>query len=384
MSTPPNKERFLKIFDDLQSVIDVDDSRGRSVPINMNFVGEGFLTKDQGFSILGKKEASLCHSLFYYKKKDGTFWLIRGFETQLQYYSLIDKTWYRLGTTDYTEGAEFGFKVYDDDLFGCNGVENYFKFDGTTFTEYATAPKGNILEVFEDRMFISGVTDEPLTLYYSEVGDATDWTGVATDLVVPIGTDTITNLKNYYGVLMIFKDISIWKLTFTYDQVASAFVPKLEQQSGTYGAVSRKSVVWVENDLWFFTGKEVRSIGFVDQQTGVFGINKSVISEPIKETLKYVDKDYYSTVVVGYHNRRFYLSIPLDDSTTTNTVFVCHTLYKNSWTRYNGRDKSKINDFIVVDNIILTSISNTNFGVIKWEIEDSDTTTLQRKLEVNV
>lgn len=382
MARVPDKKAFSKKFDDLQEVIDVDDSRGRSVPINMNFIEEGFLTKDVGFSLLGNSEENLCHSLFLYEKKNGDEYLIRAIDTQLQYYSFIDKVWYRLGTTDYTVEAEFGFVVYDDELFGCNGVENYFKFDGTTFTEYATAPKGNILEVFEDRMFVSGVDDEPLTLYYSKVGDATDWT-TTTNVLKPLGTDFVTNMKNYYGVLMVFKEGSIWKVTFVYDQTASAFLPKLEQQSGNYGSVSKKGVTWVENDLWFFNGREVRAIGFADYQSGVFGINKSVISEPIKETLTYIDKDNYGKCVVGYHNRRFYLSVPMDDE-TTDTTFVCHLLYKNNWTKYTGRDKAKIKDFAVVDKIIYTTVSSVNFGVLKWEVESSDSTTLQRKLEVNI
>jgi hypothetical protein len=439
-------------YDDLQKVIDVDDSAGRSVPKNMNFVDEGFLTKDTGFELFGEASASPAHSIFHYKKKDGTSYILRMMGTSMQRYNTTSLEWYDLKSGDftvtiaspavatltnhglkagspirftttgalptgmavgttyyviatgltanafqfstsvggsavntsgtqsgthsiyrvYTLGEEFGWLVYDDDLYGCNAVENYFKFDGTLFTEYSDAPKGNNLEVFEDRMFVSGVKAEPMSLYYSNVGDPTVFGG--TDLVKPLGTDSIVSQKNYYGSLIIFKRESIWKLTFIYEQVLAAFVPKLELQSGNYGACSRKAVSWVENSLWFFTGREVRSLSFLDQISGVFGVNKSVISENIKETLNRISIDNYDKVVVAYNNRRFYLGVPLDEN-TVDTVFVCHLLYGNNWTKYIGRAKAQVNDFMVIDDDLYTTRSSGTFGVLKWNstLNDVDT-----------
>ncbi len=321
---PPNKKAFTQVFDDLPKIIDVDDSLGRSVPINMNFIETGYITKDTGSSMYGATETTLCHSEFNYKKKDGTNYRIRANGTYLQRYNTGTSLWENLTsgtvtmtiaspavvtqvahglkagspvsfsttgalptgvtanttyyviaagltadafqfsatvggtainssggqsgvhtlTRRYTADAEFGFCVYDNDLYGGNTYENYFKWTGTAFTEYDTAPKGNILEVFEDRMFVSGVRAEPLTIYYSDVAVPTTFGG--TSIVKPLGTDSVTNLKNYYGVLMMFKTESIWKLTFQYDQILTAFVPKIELQSGNYGACSRKAVTWVE------------------------------------------------------------------------------------------------------------------------------------------
>lgn len=446
------QSKFLIAQDNLQEIIDVDASDGRSVPVNMNFIDEGYLTKDTGFELFGIVETDLCHSLFNYKKKNGINYILRGKGTVLQSYNhnsvytvnattdvitstahgladtntvyvkttntgvipaglSADTTYYVISSTTntfklsltsggsaiditdtgtgdqfwrdvtavwddlsptFTEGAEFGFRFYDDELFLCNAVDNYQKWDGTTFTEYASAPKGNILEIFEDRMFVAGVLAEPLTTYYSNVGAAETFT--VTDIVKPLGTDKITNLNNYYGTLLIFKRDSIWKLTFVYDQIATLYVPKLDQQSGTYGAASRKAVSWVENDLWFSTGVEVRAIGFIDNISGDLGVNKTVISENIKETLKLVDVDNYDKIITFYDNRRFYLGIPID-TTTVNTVFVCHTLYKNSWTKYSDREKSKVNDFMVIDSEVYTTKSSTDYGVIKWNTSYNDIST---------
>ena len=445
--SPLQKEKFLIIKDDLQKEIDVDDSAGRSVPINMDFVDEGYLSKAKGCELFGSNMTEKFHSLYHFKKKSGTTYTLGVSGTKMYKYNSSTTAWEILtsgavtmtiatpavvsqtahglkagskiiftttgalptgvtagqvyyvivtgltadafqfsataggtavdtsGTQSgdhtitriYTANAEFGYIVYDDNLYFGNAVENYTKFTGTAFTEYTDAPKGNIMEVFEDRMFIAGVLAEPLSVYYSKTADPVDFTVSTTagGVVKPLGTDFVTNLKAYYGQLLIFKADSIWKLTFIYDSVVTLFVPKLEIQSGTYGACGRKAVTWVENDLWFFTGREVRSIGYRDQQLGVLGVNSSIISDQIKETLYNVSATYYSKVVVFYNNRRFYLAVTLD-STENNTVFVSHLLYKAVWTKYTDRLLSNIQDVMVIDNIIYTAISQTIYGCLVW------------------
>lgn len=368
---PLRKSKFTIVQDNLQEIIDVDASDGRSVPINMNFSDEGYLTKDTGIALFGDVQAALFHSLFYYKKKDGTSYIIGASGTKLKVYNTTTLVWDDLSPT-YTAGAEFGFIVYNNVLYGCNTVESLFSWDGTTFTDFASAPRGNILEIFEDRLFVSGVTAEPLTVYFSNVGVPTTFT--AADLVRPLGTDSVTNLKNYYGALLIFKQNSIWKLTFIYEQIVALFVPKLDQQSGTYGASSRLAVSWVENELWFFTGREVRAIGFTDNVSGVFGVNRSVISEPIKETLNNIAVADYSKIVTFYSNRRFYISVPLVLA-TLDTVFVCHTLYKNSWTKFTDRDKARVNGFMEVDDVVYSTKASGTFGVVRWTDSLNDIST---------
>jgi len=370
MPKAPSKKEFQILKDNLQEFIDVDASDGREVPLNMNFVDEGYLTKDSGFTLLGRTSSIKVHSIFNYKKKNGDSFLIRGRGTKIQLYNYFDRTWTDIvNSPTFTENAEFGYIVYDDYLYFGNAVESLYKWDGTTFTEYASAPKGNILEVFEDRLFVSGVSQQPLALYYSNVGSPGTFTPA--DIVNPLGTDSITNLKNYYGTLLVFKQESIWKLTFVYEQILSSFVPKLEQQSGVYGACSRKAVSWVENDIWFFTGREVRSIGYTETISGVFGINKSVISENIKETLKLIKNENLPKIITFYYNRRFYLGVPVVED-TVDVVFVCHTLYKNSWTKYSGRDKSNVNDFLLIDEEIYTATSTPPYVVLKWNVTEED------------
>lgn len=457
MMKAPDKKTFNKEFDDLQLVVDVDDSAGRSAPINMNFTETGFLTKDTGSEMFGATETELCHSDFNYVKKSGTEYRIRAKGTYLQSYDTGTGLWTNLGsgtvtmtiaspavvsqtahglksgtkisftttgalptgvvagttyyviatglTADafqfsatlggsavdtsgsqsgvhtlfrrYTTDKEFGYIVYNDTLYFGNAYENFTSWTGTAFAEYDTLPKGNVYEIFEDRLFIAGVVAEPLTLYYSNVGVPTTFTG--SDIIKPLGTDSIKTIVNYYGTLMVFKQDTIWKITFQYDQVVSLFVPKMEVQSGTYGACSRKAVTWVENELWFFTGREVRAIGYQENNTGVFGVNKSTISEQIKETLKLITPANYDLIATAYNDRKFYLAVPLGSTAVNDTVFVCHLLYNKLWTKYTERVKANTFSFLVVDNVVYTSLSTSSYGTLKW----NDALTADISLEIS-
>lgn len=362
---PFKSEQFIIAQTDLSKAIDIDDNRGRSVPKNLNLIEEGFLSKDTGVSLFGATETTDCHSLFHYKKKSGTTYTIRIKGTKMQTYNATTGLWADTASSPtFTADAKMGYVVYDGNLYFGNAVQSFYKWDGTTFTEYASAPKGNILEAFEDRIFVSGVIAEPLTVYYSDIN--TPGTFNVASVLKPLGTDSVTFLANYYGQLLIFKQSSIVKFTFVYDGVTDLYIPKLEVQSNNYGACSRKAVIWVENDLWFSTGREVRAIGFKDQQTGILGVNKSVISDDIKETLYTIDVANYSKVAVFYNNRRFYLSVPIS-SATNNTVFVCHLLYGNAWTKYVSRIKTSVGEFVAINGVVHTTKSVTPFGVLKWD-----------------
>ena len=270
-------------------------------------------------------------------------------------------------TKTFTAGGLFGSIEYNDELFFGNAIDDYCKFDGTVITGYASLPKGNIFEVFEDRVFVSGVTAEPLSFYYSDT--ATPTTFQVSSVIKPLGTDKVTGLSNYYSTLIVFKLNTIWKMTFVYDQVAAAFLPKLELLNKNYGCVGFRAYCWVENDIWFFTGKEVRAVGFRDQQTGVLGLDPSVISNDIKETLKLVSSAYVAKTVVFYFDRKFYLCISL--VAENDTIFVSHLLYKNAWTKIKNRKKARVRQFDVRDGAVYFASSDVN-KVYKWNSSYND------------
>lgn len=266
--------------------------------------------------------------------------------------------------------AKMGFKEYNNVLYFGNGVDPFATFDGTKILFYKDLPRGNVYEVFKDAIHIAGVIREPLSAYYSATGNPTSFPGA--NVYQPIGTDRINGLVTYYDALIVLKKNSIWKITKVYDPIAVSYLLQLDLINGNYGCCSINAYCWVENDVWFFTGSEVRALGYKDQQFGVLGVNDAVLSNTIKETLKLLNQSYLQNVICFYSNRRFYMSVPMGTSSFNNQIFVCHLLYSKIWTKYKSRIKSSVSDFVVVDGIIYSASGDVAGKMYRWSQSYND------------
>lgn len=87
-------------------------------------------------------------------------------------YDTGSPSWTTIATGKSTS-APYNFETYLDRLYMSNGVNNYAKWDGTTFTEMASNPKGKYLKLWKDSMWVSGVEGSGLEnrIYSSNVGD---------------------------------------------------------------------------------------------------------------------------------------------------------------------------------------------------------------------
>lgn len=266
--------------------------------------------------------------------------------------------------------AKMGYAEYLDTLYFGNGVDFFATFDGTQLKFVRALPRGNIYNVYKDRIFISGTIREPLTTYYSDPAAPTTFGGSSVFQLV--GTDKVTGLITYYSSLIIFKEKSVHKMTFNYDPIAVAFLPEFDVVNTNYGCSSIQGYTWVENNVWFFTGTEVRAVGFKDQQIGVLGVDNSILSNQIKETLKTITTGKEDDVVVFYANRKFHLSIAIGGATYNNSIFVCYTLYSNKWAKYVNRIKSSVSDFMVDNDIIYTASGDVTGVMYQWTANYND------------
>ena len=228
-----------------------------------------------------------------------------------------------------------------------NAYNDFARYDGTTVTPYALLPKGNILTVFEDKLFIAGNVDNPSTIFYSNINDPLTFPTI--NIIKLQGTDKITGTVKYYDSLIVLKENSVWKVTFV--MIGTTWTPKIEALSENYGCISPKAYCWVENDIWFFTGKEVRRIGYLSGGgTGILGFDPTTMSIQIKETLKRCNTSYVNESVAYYYDKKFYLSVPYSTATSNNLTFVCHLLYDKTWTKIKSRKKANINCMVIWNN----------------------------------
>lgn len=276
--------------------------------------------------------------------------------------------WYKNSAYVFDTSALMGYVQYSDVLYLGNGVNDFATFDGTTLKFYPGKPRGNIYEAFEDRIFMSGTLRDPLAVYYSDINAPTTYQ--TTSVINLLGPDIVTGLVNYHGNLVIFKRNTVWKVSFVYEPLAAAYILKPDLINGGYGCASKQGYAWVEDQIWFFTGQDVRSVGLKDQQFGVLGVDATSLSEDIKETLKVINQSKLTDAKVFYNNHVFYLSVASGGSSYNDKIYCSHLLYSNKWTKYTGRIKNSVSDFIEVDDIIYSASGDVTGRIYKWSTSE--------------
>lgn len=94
------------------------------------------------------------------------------------------------------------------------------------------------------------------------------------------------------------------------------------------GAVARKSIVQIGNQILFLSDNGVYSVNFED----MYNLRGASVplSEPINPIMSRINKTYAANAVGVYHDNRYYLAVPLDSSTVNNAILVFNLL-NNGW-----------------------------------------------------
>lgn len=154
----------------------------------------------------------------------------------------------------------------------------------------------------------------------------------------------ITGLAKFEEKLIIFKDFSIYQLTFD-----SAGFPTVQLINGANGCVSHRSIEAVENDLFFLSHDGVRSFGYVPNIANV--IRTNILSAKISGKIGNINTTYYEQCASIYHDNMWMLSYPEGSSTTNNAIVVFQLLY-GAWVYWKGINANCFNEFIDTDNMV--------------------------------
>lgn len=224
-----------------------------------------------------------------------------------------------------------------------DGVNSGVVFDGTTVTRPGTMPKAKASVVYKGFHVAFGTPGQPFRLYFSEIGNASAFTRAAADvdpLTVDLNNATevpgatvfagttanaidinkndgqyVTGLGFFQDVLIVFKEKSIYQLYFN---SSGSFV--VERISSSYGCVSHGSIASVENDCYFLTDKGIYVLG--NEPNFYASVRTNELSSRVKTLLQRINPAYYERCKAYYYDDRYFLTVPLDSSTTCNTVIV--------------------------------------------------------------
>lgn len=249
-------------------------------------------------------------------------------------YSLIqaaipyDQATFILTANSFTASAA-GFTTFPFSSIGFTQPVDYigawnYRFNYDPNGVYANTATPTCLEIFNNQMVMSGVADQPSTVFISDIGQPEI---VQFDSGFEVRTndgDVVTGLKTFFNQLLIFKNFSFHSLRG--DNFSNY---QLTQLSGEYGALSNRAICVWEQNCWFLDRKGVCSYN---------GANVQIVSQKMSETFKSMNLTSAASEAIIIHVKEKYevwVCIPINGSTTNNCV-VIYDYVADSWRKREG------------------------------------------------
>lgn len=350
------------------------DNREFSELVNMEYDEGGVIRKRAGYVDFGGTLTD-AHGLgTYYTEATRYMWTVDNGVLKLN----SGSGWGATTGATFTVGSDITGTQARLRLIVWDGVLGGAYLTGTTVTRPGTMPKAKFSIYYQNKHIASGVDGQPSRLYISNVTDATDFTvanggtqpqpdntndtenslpnvpgatvfsgtpGLTEANVIDVRKndgDKITGLGIFQDVVIVFKERSIYQLTFD-----GTGQPSLTPITYATGCVSHKSIKAVENDLYFLSREGQRVLGNEAQYFDA--IRSSVISIRIQPVMDTISKSSYSRANAEYFDNKYVLAFPVGGS-AINTAVAYDRRFKayTKWTNWDAQDMVK---FIDADNV---------------------------------
>lgn len=190
----------------------------------------------------------------------------------------------------------------------------------------ALAPAGlRLVRQFTNRLFAVGSGTDRNTLYASDILDAEIWKTTNSIIVGGDDGEDIVAIQPFYDYeILVFKPNKIYLVTADPTATtASGWTVRLLNDK--IGCVSGRSVNFVNKDVFFLANDGIRSVA--RSVADDFYIVGTPISEPVKNIIARINKNYITLCNAAFYNNRYFLAIPLDTATTPNYILVYNALF---------------------------------------------------------
>jgi hypothetical protein len=188
-------------------------------------------------------------------------------------------------------------------------------------------PALRLVRQFTNRIFAVGTGTNRNTLYASDLLDAEVWKSTNSIIVGGDDGEDIVALQPFFDYeLLVFKPNKMYLVTADpTSPTASGWVTRLLNDKT--GCSSGRSVNFVNKDVFFLSNDGIRSVtrSIADD----FYIVGTPISEPVKNIISRINKNYISSCNSAFYNNRYYLAIPLDTATTPSHILVYNALFNS-------------------------------------------------------
>lgn len=345
------------------------DDKEASAMLNCAFRESGVVTKRNGFVAVGNSLTAPKGLGTYYTEATREIITVDSGQPK----KLSGNTWANLAGVAVTAASEINFTQARGKLFMWDGILGGVYYDGTTVARPGTMPKASFGIFYKGFHIVAGVAGQPSRLFISQGADATVFTNDPTAITstedpdnptsIPGATvftnvssdhanfidiskddgDKITGLGFFQDSAIIFKDNSIWQMTFN----AGTATPVVQMITNSTGCVSHRSIDNVDNDLYFLSRRGVFILG--NQPNYFSSIRTNELTARVRPVIDSIQPSAYTKCNGFYYKNVYHLGIPVSGANVTNTL-AYDTRYQ-AWMYWDTINPNYMTEFVDAANV---------------------------------
>lgn len=198
-------------------------------------------------------------------------------------------------------------------------------------------PTGSSIALYKDSLFIAGDPNNPSRLYYSGGGDQINnfTIGGGGGLIDISKNDgqAITGMIVFKNSLIVFKEDSTYQFSFTTDGL-----PQIVQVSPSIGCIAPRSIVAVENDIFFASRRGIFTIG--NEQGFAFDVLRTnELSARVRSIYSTIDPAYISSTAAIYttdESKNLVVFSYTPAGSTTNAKALVYDRERLAWYKWSN------------------------------------------------
>lgn len=196
-------------------------------------------------------------------------------------------------------------------------------------------PKGTMIELYKDSLFILGDPDNPSRMYYSAGGDLiNDFSSANGGGFIDISKNDGqigTGIKIFKDALLAFKERSTYKFSFS-----TSGIPQIEQVSPSIGCCSYRSIIAVENDIFFASDRGIFTIG--NEAGFAFDVLRTnELSSRVRSIYMTIDRAYLNKIAAVYvsdQDKNLVIFSYTPSGSTTNSKALVYDRERLAWYKW--------------------------------------------------
>lgn len=323
----------------------IDDQESSDLE-NIQFVESGCPAKAPGFTQVGNTLSNNPRGMGYYTDTNSNKYLLTVDGTSLKY--LNSSTWTAIAGASFDSSGQINMTQAQGSMFIWDSVNSGRQLSGLTLTAPTTTPSAKFSIYYGGYHIAAGTGSQVNRIYISVSTDPADFTNGSGELSTSTGVpgttawagtganyvdinkddgDRITAFAKFREVLIIFKEKSIFQLTFD-----SIGVPIVQGVTKNYGCVSHRAVDNVDNDVFFLSRNGIYVLGDEANYANVIRTNE--LSARVHPIIEAINENQYIRASGIFYGYTYYLGVPTGSNTSNDTTITYDKRFRafSRWT----------------------------------------------------